>query len=186
MPFKFHAYDVCDFSIGTIHPSSPVTSATSSHLIDATQSTVVVSQSLTATQSTGPISQVTSVSQSLTPTQSTVSVFPVLSQTPSSVDLSQGLVNSLPTQNTDVVRSSSVGLSVSQALTQAQSSVDLSQGLLKSPPTQNTDVASTSSSGLNKIKTKQFGRASASKTKLTQANLLITLGILWSYLMYWR
>lgn len=149
MLFDFHAYDERDSSIRNIHPSSPVTSTTSSHLIDATQSTVVVSQSLIAAQSTMPISQVTSVPQSLTPTQSTVSVSPVASQTPSSVDLSQGLV--------------------------------------KTPPTQKTDVARTSSTGRNRIQTQKFARASASKTKLTQANLLlITLGILWSYLMHWR
>lgn len=132
---------------GSIHPSSPVTSKTSSQLIDATQSTVVVSQSLTPAQSTMPISQVTSVSQSLTPTQSTVSV--------------------------------------SQVLTQTRSSVDQSQGLVKSPPTQSTDVTRSSSTVRNKIKTQKFARASASKTKLTQANLLITFGILRSYIMYW-
>ena len=83
-----------------------------------------------------------------------------------------------PTQST---------VSVSPVASQTPSSVDLSQGLVKTPPTQKTDVARTSSTGRTRIQTQKFARASASKTKLTQANLLlITLGILWSYLMYWR
>ncbi|XP_020628790.1 probable glycosidase CRH1 [Orbicella faveolata] len=151
---------------GAIHPSSPVTSMTSSHLIDATQSRAVVLQSLTATESTVSTSQVTSVSQSLVPTQSTVS-------TSQATSVSQSLT---PTQST---------ASISLILNQKPSSVDLSQGVLKSPPTQNTEMLRSNSTGLNNIKTQKFDKASASKTKLTQANLLITLGISWSYLMYW-
>ena len=149
------------FSIGAIHPSSPVTSTTSSNFIDATQSTAVVSQSLTVTQSTvRSTSQVTSVPQSLAPTQSTVR------STSQATSESQSLTPT--TQST---------ASTPPVLTHTQSV------LFKSPPTQNTDVLHSSSAGLN---THKFTvRASASKIKLSQANVLITLGILWSFFMYW-
>ena len=86
-----------------------------------------------------------------------------------------------PTQSTVSI---SKITSVSQVVTQTQSSVVLSQGLLKSPPTQSTDVVRPSSEGHNKIKTQEVVKGTASKTDLTKVNLFITLGILWSYLIY--
>ena len=142
------------------------------------QSTAVASQSPTVTlQSAVPIYRATS--QSLTPTQSTASKCPVDTQTQSDVSISQ------VTPESQSLTSTQSTASIYPVVTKTQSSVDLSQGLLNSPPTLNTDVLLSSSVGLNNLKTQTFVRASASKTKLTQAKLLITLGMLCIYLLYW-
>ena len=142
------------------------------------QSTAVASQSPTATlQSAVPIYRATS--QSLTPTQNTASKCLVVTQTQSDVSISQ------VTPESQSLTSTQSTASIYPVVTKTQRSVDLSQGLLNCPPTLNADVLLSSSVGLNNLKTQTFVRASASKTKLTQANLLIPLGMLCLYLLYW-
>ncbi|KAL9956719.1 hypothetical protein ACROYT_G038240 [Oculina patagonica] len=192
---------------GTIYPFSPVTSVMSSHSPNATQGTTVVSQGLTATQSTVvashglpqtqstvvtshglPQTQSTVVaSHSLPQTQSTVVASHVLSQTQSTVVASHGRSQTQSTVVASHGRSqtqSTVVASHGRSLTETTTAVSRD---LTSAPTQNAEDVLRPSSGERDNKRGQNNviQATASTTDFTQANVLITLGILWSYLISW-
>lgn len=140
----------------------------SSHSLDATQGTTVVSQDLAQTQST------VVASHGLPQTQSTVVVSHVLPQTQNTVVATHVLPQ---TQSTVVA---------SHGFSQTQSTMAVSRDLT-SAPTQNTkEVLRPSYVGRDNGREQNNAiRATASTTDFTQANVLITLGILWSYLISW-
>ena len=145
------------FYSGTASPSSPVAKMTSLGSLGAMQNTTAVSQGPTPTQST------VVTSGNLPQTQSTMAVSHVLPLTQSTVVASQGL-------------------------SQTQSTVVVSHGLTRAP-TQNTkDALEPSYVNVGKDNRREPNneiRATASVPDFTQAKLLITLGILLSYLVSW-